>query len=184
MFRLLIVVSAAVVLLGACGDSPEEEAAQRMEEAMRAEGMEGVDVEFREDGFSIRTEEGGLEMSGTSVFAEGEDGQSVFEAGGDVEMPEDFPGDVPVLDGAVVTMTMSNPEAHNLTYTTGADVTEAVDYYREAMSDNGWSSEASFQAQNTTMLNFTDEGGRSAVVSISSQQGRTTVNLMVEKPRE
>lgn len=126
MNRYLIAASLLGVGLFTSGCSLLDKAAQKAtEKATEAiiESESGADVDLSDDGFTVTDEDSGDTLS----FGE------------DVELPDDFPADVPIIDNSTIiaaSSTLSRGE-HTATLTVkGFSATE--NFYQEALVDEGW----------------------------------------------
>ena len=124
--RTLLVVPLIAVALTACGAAQEAVSEQLVEEV----AGEGVDLELGDDGqiASIETEDGSLEMNAGA------------------EVPEEWPGDVPLFDGGEIfssqVFTVDGETSVVVSYTTDADPEATFDSLIEAYEAAGFAAES------------------------------------------
>lgn len=87
------VLVAVPLTLTACGEAAERAAEEGIERAAEQDGQD-VEVDLDEDG---------------GVKVEGSDG--TFEVGEDVALPDDFPAEVPLLDGQLISASSTPAES-------------------------------------------------------------------------
>ena len=164
-----VAVVAGVLLTGCSGEGIAEKA---IENQIESESGEDVDVDLDNGNFSIQTEDGEFSVQSDGdqtiiqtedgdVVMQSEDGQTIIQsddgtligsASGD--LPDDFPGDLPLPDGAVFeyTQQMTTPEGQ--TFILGGSVPgshgDVLDAYVAALEAAGFT-----QQQLTT----TPDGG-------------------------
>ncbi len=126
-----VAVLATVVLTGCSGESIAEKA---IENQIESESGEDVDIDLDGGDFSIQTEDGefSIQSDGDQAIIQTEDGEVVFQSDGEQtiiqsddgntvigsasgDLPDDFPNEVPIPDGAVFeyTQQMTTPEGQN-----------------------------------------------------------------------
>jgi hypothetical protein len=174
---LAIVIVAALLTLGAQGCCPllnkaSDEAGERLAEEI-IEGGTGGQVDI-EDG-------------GSSVTIEGEDGSSITIDTSEGELAEDWPTDVPVYDGTIISSgsTISGGGAlYNViieTKDSGADVKA---FYEKELKDEGWT--ISFSGESTVdgekAYNvLAEKGDWSVVVAANESDGKTEIAVTAGK---
>ncbi len=154
VLRSLLLVPLIAVGFTACGAAQEAVSEQLVEQAVGGD----VDLELGDDGqiASIETEDGSFEMS----------------AGGG-EVPEEWPGDVPLFDGGEISSsqvaTVDGQTVVVVSYTTDADPEATFDSLIEAYEAAG------FAAMSTS--NTGDDNGIFATYAAS--RGDTTLSAGV-----
>lgn len=113
---------------------------------------------------------------------QGENGEIVqFSTGPTgIQMPKDFPQDVPVYPGAILFAATSAANSHLYTFNTSVGVDLVGAYYAQQLPTDGWTLthrqldpfQASFQGQ---------KGNRTLNVSVSSEGERTLIALRLTK---
>lgn len=158
-----VAFAGAALALAGCGDAAEEAA----EQAIEAQG--GGDVE--------------IDAEGGEFSVEGEDG-SKFSVGSD-ELPDDFPTDVPIPEGATVESSSTVQTDGKagwfvaLTYP-DADASGLADTSKTEMEDAGFEETSTFSADDTTTSGY-EGNGYTVTVSIApnADGGGTSMTLTV-----
>lgn len=97
-----------------------------------------------------------------------------------VDLPADFPRDVPVIKGATVKVAMSQGNRMVVHLYTSSPVAEAAKFYDEALKGQGWQIESSTIASDMSTLSA--RKGRSLCGVTVSREGRgTLVRLAVSE---
>ena len=156
------ITAAAVLALGACSteDVTERVAEEALEQQLEGEGGGDVDIDLGDGEVRVEGEDGAVEMS----F--GEDGVSVistpegeFRTG--TELPDDFPGDVPLPDGMTIVSTASMASPDGTTYVVNGSVdrgvSEANDAYVEALVAAGFEQVQMTETPDGTFFTFGDD---------------------------
>lgn len=160
---LLIGAMAAFVFLLAACTSPWQKAAQQsvenqMENAIEEQTGQDADVNVDENSVEISTDEGSL------------------QAGEDVKLPQDFPGDIYVYDGklSAVLQTIEN-EGYSITIETDDPIGDIMSLYESKLKSDGWEITGSMNFESTASL-AAEKGERSlSVVAGSGEAGNTIV---------
>ena len=72
-----------------------------------------------------------------------------------VQLPSDFPPDVPVFKDASVTQVQSLANnAHNVIFQTTAPVADVAKFYRDKMREGGWKATQEFQREQHAFASF------------------------------
>lgn len=158
-FRFVVVVMMAFAL--GCGESVEEKA---MEKQIEKETGGKTDVDLSEKGMK--------------VTGETEKGKYAFSSGESVEIPKDFPTDVPIYSPSKAVMAMKMPEGHSVSLTTTKDVAEVAKSYQQEMKAKGWSEETSMNMGGQSVLMYKKEN-RVTTISIAQAKGGTQISLTV-----
>ncbi|MDZ4229621.1 MAG: hypothetical protein U1C53_00610, partial [Candidatus Veblenbacteria bacterium] len=125
-----------------------------------------------------------IDYNGDNTFTyEGEEGS--FQAGEDVSLPSDWPGDVPVISGAKISYAGSNNPSTgavgaSVMFTTTKSVAEVNEYYRTELASQGWQVEGTAAMAGTTVLSAT-KGERTVGLYIVGAEGTTTVTIGVSQ---
>jgi ABC-type uncharacterized transport system auxiliary subunit len=137
MRLLLVCLLAVVLLLGACGEKAQEEAMEK-----KIEKATGADAD--------------VDLSEKSVKVAGktDEGEFEFEAGEEMEIPEDFPADVFIYTPSKTVMAMKVPKGHSVSLLTEDDKTKVIDTYKREMESNGWTEETSVTMGDKMMLTY------------------------------
>jgi hypothetical protein len=182
---LMLGVLLALAGCGGSGKSQDEQAAEMIERAAKAQGQE-VDIEIDSGAFRATTEEGTFEISadGGTFQATTEEGTVEYNTGGGARLPEGFPGDVPVLEGLNILMShgSSAGQEYSVVGQTSQSVVEVARYYKDALPGQGWTAGdtqqlnmGGMQMENQTYT----KGERELTVNITRQDDITHVTLAV-----
>ena len=169
--RLVIVVSALVLLIAACGGKSAEE--ELLEQILENEDLGNVDVNLgNDDEFNLNFEgEGGEDVSVSGggsgedfeITIEGEDGESMTIGSGDIPPELTFPS----LDGGSV----------GSTFVTGSDVSVVLQYPQSQFdqlvefydsSVDGERNESTFSSEDGTFRNvfyYSEDGAWNVIVA-------------------
>ena len=164
ILALALLVMAGLVSCQSCAERVIEEAVER---------QTGEEVEIDIDGSG----EGQITITT-------EDGQGVFQAGMQTRIPENFPDDVPIYEGAQPMVVVADPSGGIMvSLQTDADVSAVNDFYRRQMPARGWSSVTTFTGEGMTHLGWR-KGERSASVNITTgdEESGAAITLSVTPP--
>jgi hypothetical protein len=163
MMKYFVVVLAGVCLvLTGCGKKASEKLAEKMIEAAAAKDGVKADVNLSDGKMTIKTKEG------TATYA----------AGKGAKIPENFPKDVHIYDGATVFMAASVPNGFNLMLQTKDASDKVVPTMKSKMTADGWKEEAAMDMGQNVMLSYS-KGDRKANVTVSSADKMTQITLTV-----
>jgi hypothetical protein len=125
---------------------------------------------------TIETETGDVSVSqdGEDVHVTARDGQFEGRFGESAELPEGFPDDVPIPDGARVVgaMTSKEPGAEGTLVSIQSDdsTDSLLKAFRAGMDANGWTVDQEMNTMGQRMLQAS-KGGRSLVVQVMERDG-------------
>ncbi len=114
--------------------------------------------------------------SGERVQIRTEDGQVVFDSGASVELPRDFPRDIPLPRRAPVRMAMEMPDGFMVTVERAEAMRDAAADFRAAMGREGWTEEHSMDLGVSVMILF-NKGDRAVQSVFVSEEGKTLMTL-------
>ena len=95
-----------------------------------------------------------------------------------VALPENFPGDIPLMPGAVVKMAMSTGDALSVQFSVKASQADAVKFYEENLKAKGWAIEGTMNMGASSMLSA-KKGKRECVLTVATDGGGSLVQVMV-----
>lgn len=127
--RPVVALSVLALALTGCGGVSENIAERALEEAAEAGGEGDVDVDIDLDG-----EDGG------GISIDSEDGTASVDIGGG-ELPDDWPSDVPVIDGEIITAASSETGSESFwsaTIQTSTSVSAAAEQIESDLRDAGF----------------------------------------------
>lgn len=171
---ILIGLAIMIILIPACGSCVEkatESAVEKaLEKAIEKQTGEEADIEINAE------DEGQVKVSTD---------QGSMQIGTDTKVPEDFPKDVPIYDGAEPMMAISHNEAMGMvSLQTDDDLEKVKDFYLKQMEKNGWAKRSEMNLQGTYMFGFEKEK-RMANITITpntdADNKGTVINLQVAK---
>ena len=127
---------------------------------------EGGDVTVKRNGSDI-------EITGESD----EGNKFTAQSGKNVEIPADFPSDIPIYKGAkpLVVMQM-DAQGQSVTLESGDSLDTVYQFYVDALQANGWTLEAQMDWGSQKMISAT-KGDHQTAVSIGSTDGKTQIVL-------
>ncbi|MDT8391480.1 MAG: hypothetical protein RRC34_13330 [Lentisphaeria bacterium] len=166
----LFVLAAGLLLATGCGDREKntspvgDRAARKVSEKLIEAQMGGqAEVDIDKDTVSIRTEEG----------------QFDYSAGASVSLPEGFPADVVVYEGAKLESSMRTPDGFMLQMRSPDALEKITRVVGEKMKAKGWSQSAAFNMGGQSALSFEKEG-RAATVSANKDGDSTMIVIVVD----
>lgn len=173
---LTLSLAIAVVMLFTTGctnpwqHAVQEEAAEKAtERALERAAGGNVDVDIEGDG-------------GTTTITS-EEGETTW---GSTEIPENFPGNVPVYPNATVTFSHVGAGADGESASASLETTDDVDtvssWYKTEIDNNGWSIEGtdSWGTGSEKYISYMGEQGEKKLsVGISASEGVTMITLSV-----
>ena len=98
-----------------------------------------------------------------------------------VALPDNFPKDVPIIKGGVVTMAMASGEHLSVHLRAPSPVAETAKYYEDSLKAQGWQIEATMNMGESMMVSA-KKGRRECAVTAVKDGNGSVVQLMV--PRE
>ena len=147
--------------------SPDRVAERMLEQAT------GGKVDIDRDGETVNT---------TVV---GDDGSKMNISSGNTSLPDGWPASVPVIPDAKVASSASAPNsdggtAYTVSYETDMSVADAVSFYKDAFSRDGWTITATLNQGDGTMFVASRGEEDGATVQIGSGDQGTSVNMSVQ----
>ena len=95
-----------------------------------------------------------------------------------VALPANFPKDVPIIKGGVVTVAMTSGDNLNVQVRAPAPVAEVAKYYEDSLKAQGWQIEATMNMGESVMVSA-KKGKRQCVVTTAKDGNGSMVQLMV-----
>ncbi|HTS20381.1 MAG TPA: hypothetical protein VMN79_01110 [Casimicrobiaceae bacterium] len=95
-------------------------------------------------------------------------------------LPDDFPKDVPILEGATLKLALSQGGRTIVHFDTTASVAEAAKFYEAALKAQGWSVQSSSSGGDMFVVSAT-KGSTRCGVTVSREGRRTLVRLAVSR---
>jgi len=129
----------------------------------------------------IEKESGGkarVNVEKGSVEVETEEGKTRVEAGEGARLPENFPKDVPVYEGAKVASAITQDEGGSVSFTVSAGFRDVSDFYRSALQKAGYKVEATMDLGETAQFVATSADGKRQV-SIQAAKDKDGTSLVI-----
>jgi len=128
---------------------------------------------------TVETDEGTLRIDrdDQTVTLEAEGEKFEMKTGEGVELPDDFPKDVPVYPSATILTSMTSAEGIMVSTQSTADPTQVVSFYKEKMEGEGWTVEAEMNMGPQRIISFTKDD-RKLMVTAGSQGDKTLISLV------
>lgn len=199
-----------VVLLGlsACGGSgessapPAQTSAQAEETAAASDAPSpGIEEEIIEpeayetvepaaeaapdaDAMTLETPDMRMQMTSDGVRMQTDEATVTLQSGESVALPEDFPADVPLLDGMQITTVMEQTgedDAILITAATSMALDDAAQAIAENAKANGWTEVTSVNQAGQMAIRAYEKGDRSWSATVINEDGKTLMNWAVSK---
>jgi hypothetical protein len=174
---------AVCALLAGCGKQSEEAIAEKLiEKSLSRDGVAAkVDLDGGTMKFSTTDAQGrkaDFKVEGDTVQVVSEDGVMTFASGENTKVPQNFPEDVLVYEGAKPVSAMTNPRGFSLSLTTTDALATVGEKYKAAMAAAGWKEKSAFNSEDTWMLVYAKEA-REATVMVNKADDGTSILLSV-----
>jgi hypothetical protein len=147
------------MVLAGCEKAGEKAAEKAIETGMAKEGIK-ADVD----------------VSGEKITIESKEGTAVFTGGKSAEVPEGFPKDVYVYEGATIIAALSVPEGFNLSMETGDSAEKVLAAIKSKMTAFGWKEEMTMNQGSHSMVGY-KKGERTTMVNINADKKITQISL-------
>jgi hypothetical protein len=115
--------------------------------------------------------------SAQSFTVTGKNGEKVTVASDSGKLPDDYPKDAPVLSGAKILVASATKTGDVKSYSLVLEsdsFDNAVSFYKKALADNKWKSEATVSAGKMTMFSATKDS-RTLVVQMTEADGKCSI---------
>jgi hypothetical protein len=159
MRTLTIGVMVASLCISRCQKAAEKAAEKAIESGMAKDGNKAK-----------------VDISGGKVTIETKDGTTSYSGGKDAKVPDNFPKDVYVYDGANVIASIAVPDGFNLTLETKDGSDKVLAAVKGKMPGNGWKQEMEMNQNNNSMITY-KKGERTVTINIASQSGATQISI-------
>jgi hypothetical protein len=165
MTRLFIAMLVVSCLLcagcGGCHKKTGQKLAEKMAEMQMARNGVKGEVNISDDKVSIKTK----------------DGATTVAYGKSVKVPDGFPADVKVYNGATIVTAMTVPNGFNLQLTTKDSVEKVSEFYKARMAADGWTEEGIYASGQQSTLSFKKDKRTTTIMVIESEKA-TSITLM------
>lgn len=170
---ITLAAALAVTLLAGFGCSPTERIAEEATEA------------------AINSELGGrgnVEIDEGTVRFEDEETGTTTAWGEDVDVPSDFPTDVPIYEnGTVVGVTVTregDAQGSWISFTTSDSAAVAIGWYETRLVAAGWTQQASYSIQGTEMRSYAKGDATITVSAGSDESSKSQTVITVVRANE
>jgi len=148
------------LILTGCKKAGEKAAEKAIEASMAKEGVK-ADVD----------------ASGEKITIKSEDGTTVYSGGKSAAVPENFPKDVYVYEGATIIAAVSVPDGFNLLMESSDSADKVLGTIKGKMAGFGWKEETTVTQGKNAMAGY-KKGERSAMVNVNGDN-KTQITLTV-----
>lgn len=164
--RVFLAGLAVVLALGAVGcKSVEEKVGEEIAEEIIGQST-GTNIEVEGDSVTVETEDGDVTMSSTTD-----------------EMPDGFPSDFPIYDGAEIDGTSTidgETSTDHYVNLLSADVPLAVyEWYKAELVSAGWEIESDMKVDDETMLFSGKQGAMTYTLAIGAEDTGSSIAIIV-----
>jgi hypothetical protein len=125
------------LMLAGCKKASDKAAEKAIESAMAKEGVKAK-----------------VDASGEKVTIQTKEGTSVFTGGKGAAVPENFPKDVYVYEGATVNAAVSVPDGFNLHMETNDSADKVLGAMKSKMTGFGWKEEMTMNQGKNAMVSY------------------------------
>ncbi|MFC2159345.1 hypothetical protein ACFLQS_01360 [Actinomycetota bacterium] len=190
---IAVVVSILLVLFAVSGckvgqNIAENIAEEAIERAIEKESGENVEIDLEEGEMTIKGEDGEVNISSDddTVEIKSDEGEATFGSG--AELPEGFPGNVPVYPDMELTTSWKSTEGDKDNYSISGLTEDAGDdvfeWYKDKLS--GWNIEGEFTMSGddgkTSTLSAKGDGLTVTIMVIETEdEGTAVVQTVVEE---
>lgn len=113
------------------------------------------------------------------VTIKSNDGQSTSSYGSNVNLPKNFPTDIPIYKPSTLISASATENTHfSAAAKTNSSVNEVLNYYRNQMVSEGWTSVNESSYSDGTLLSF-KKANRSMTVSVSNQKNEPSEKTLI-----
>ncbi len=151
---LSVFLVAVMFVLSGCGEKAAEK-------AIETSTGEQADVDIDNDTVSVNTNEGSMQV------------------GEEVDLPDDFPSDVYVIDGTITSALQVNEnQGYSVSVTTDESVSNVMDEYEAQLADDGWTISGTMNF-GTSATVVAEKGNRSVSVSASEDEDENNTLVVI-----
>lgn len=123
-----------------------------------------------------------VDASDGKVTIQSKDGKTEFTGGKNAKVPENFPKDVYVYEGATINAALSVPGGFNLTMETGDSADTVLSSVKKKMTGQGWKEEMTMNQGEQSMVGY-KKGERTTMITISTDKKLTRIALTVTEEK-
>ena len=100
---------------------------------------------------------------------------SSLTAGESIDLPNNFPSDIPVYEPADATFKMTEGNNGTVMFTTSKDVATVKSYYMSEMKKKGWTEDSNMEFNEAVILTYT-KGDWTSSITVAEDSDDTTKN--------
>jgi hypothetical protein len=163
-FVIGMMMVSCLVLVG-CQKAGEKAAEKAIEAGMAKDGVKAK-----------------VDASGEKITIKSKDGTTVIAGGKGAAVPENFPKDVYVYEGATIKAAISVPNGFNLAMETSDSADKVVGTIKSKMTGFGWKEEMTMNQGNQSLVGY-KKGERTAMVNINTDKKTTQITLTATEPK-
>lgn len=145
----------------------------------------GVGLGRSGDGdFEVETDEGSAKVDLDDGDFEVETDDGSFSASSDGDLPEDFPDDFPMPDGAKVQFSGSGGSAEGsgmvVSFVVDDSVDDVFEFFLEELPKAGYTVTQKMESEDPPSANIIFEGAANGLIIIAEESGKTSVAVTLE----
>jgi hypothetical protein len=152
LYVVIGMMMVSCLVLAGCKKAAEKAAEKAIEAGMAKDGVKAK-----------------VDASGGKVTIESKDGKTEFTGGKSAKVPDNFPKDVYVYEGATITASVSTPEGCNLVLETGDSADKVMSTIQGKMAGMGWKQEMTVNQDKNAMVGYKKEK-RSVMVNVNADK--------------
>jgi hypothetical protein len=153
------------MVLAGCQKAGEKAAEKAIEAGMAKEGVNAK-----------------VDASGEKITIQSKDGTTVIAGGKGTALPDNFPKDVYVYEGATIKAAISVPNGFNLSMETSDGADKVVGAIKSKMTGFGWKEEMTMNQGSQSLVSY-KKGERTAMVTINFDKKTTQITLTATEPK-
>ncbi|MGI6459098.1 MAG: hypothetical protein ACOX5J_03215 [Candidatus Hydrogenedentales bacterium] len=183
----------AMALVAGCGEKSAEKASEALAEQIIERAARGIGANVDVDVSSGKISVKGVDEHGQAVdFTVGadtgtmtsDDGAVSFATGEAAKIPDDFPKDVPLYQGAQLVSVHRDTNAGmtSLAATSGDPAGTIAEFYTKQMEANGWTRETAFnQSDSMHMMSYEKDSRQLSIIIIAGEDDATQIQLALSR---
>lgn len=166
-----LLVAITVCSLSGCGrgcakqqEKMATEVAEKLAETSAKAAGKDVDINVKDGKFEMKTE----------------DGKMSFQAGEDIDIPDDFPKAMIIYEGSKLMHYMNSDKGTSATFSSTDDRAKIVSSIKEKLEGGGWKTETS-AAMGSMNIDSYNKDEVTLSVTVSEAQGKRTISQALVK---
>ncbi len=158
--KIILIVVGVVVILGIIGIALLGYAGSKIGTSILEDVTDSENIEVSDDGVTIESEDGNFSSTQTQ------------------ELPDNFPAQVPLLDGDDIVgssrFTQDGGTIWSVSFSTSRSAEEVYDYYESEFDSDDWDSQSSFESGTSSSVSAVHNDGIRVGVTINQDTDDTT----------